>query len=260
MILFDSNMTMNTRQTAILDLLRNEQRLSVRELAKRFTVTEMTIRRDLDALEAQGFLVRTHGGGMPTGKLRFAHSAFPQFDTSPMQRAIGQAAAKLVQPGQTIMVDTGTTALEVARHLPQDANITVATTSLCVAQALYGSPLNVLIFGGFLRKEFPSLYGPLTEKMLEGFHVDILFMGCDGADAEGFYTGDLHISQLEQAMIRIADRTIVVTESQKFGHRAFVRYAVPTDIHTLVTDNGLPEQDRLALEEQGLHVVAVTAE
>ncbi len=247
---------MNSRQTTILNTLGQHERVSVRELAAQFGVTEMTVRRDLRELEAQGLLVRTHGGGLAMGKIRFLNSAFPHYAVTPEKAAIGKVAAGLVQPGQTVMVDTGTTALEVARHLPANAGITVATNSLCVAQELYGSPLNVLLLGGFLRREFPSLYGPLTEQMLNGFHVDFLFMGCDGADsADGFYTADLHVSSLEQAMMRIANHIVVVTEHAKFGRKAFARYARPEEVHTLVTDAGVSDIDRATLEGQGVRVV-----
>ncbi len=246
----------NIRQQTILDIMHDNGRVSVRELAARFAVSEMTIRRDLTALQQGGYLVRTHGGGLATNRADFLQRAFPSAAVSPKKAAIGRAAAALVGPGQTVMVDTGTTALEVARNLPRDAGITVATTSLCVAEELYGEPLNVLLLGGFMRKEFPSLYGPITENMLQALHVDVLFIGCDGADSEaGFYTADLHVSSLEQAMMRISDRVVVVTESAKFGKRAFARYAVPEEIHTLVTDPALPERDLKNLQERGVTVM-----
>ncbi len=247
---------MKDRRTAILETLRDEGRVLVGSLATRIGVSEMTIRRDLSELETAGIVTRTHGGAVPTGRLRFLLSAFPHYELNACKAAIGKHAAGLVRSGQTVMLDTGTTALEVARHLPQDTAVTVLTTSLCVAQELYGSALNVLLLGGFLRKEFPSLYGPLTESMLGSFHIDLLFMGCDGAHAvEGFYSADLHVSSLEQAMIRIADRVVVVTESHKFGKKSFVRYATPEKIHTLVTDGGLSGEDRARLREQGVHIV-----
>lgn len=247
---------MKLRHAAILDLLKEDQQVNVRDLAQRLSVSEMTVRRDMARLEDQGFLVRTHGGGVTTGKLNFLHSTMPEMNVSVEKTAIGKLAASLVKPEQTIMLDAGTTALQVALNLPQDTGITVATVSLCVAQALYGSGLDILLIGGYLRKEFPSMYGPMTEKALADFHVDILFAGCDGASStEGFYIGDLYLSNLEKAMIRIANNVVIVAESEKFKRRAFVRYAKPENIHCIVTDSGLSDEDRKCLEEQGVNVL-----
>jgi DeoR/GlpR family transcriptional regulator of sugar metabolism len=249
-------MVLNARQSAILDLLRDEQRVNVAKLASHFSVSEMTIRRDLSTLSDKGFLVRTHGGGVAAGKMRFLQSAFPTNEPSPLKVGIGRAAAQLVESGQTIMIEAGSTALEVARHLPHDASLTVATTSLCVAQELYRTPVNVLILGGFLRKDHPSLYGPLTESIVKDFHVDTLFMGCDGASADdGFYSIDLHISSLEQAMMEIASKIVIVAESVKFTRRAFVRYATLQQVHTLVTDAYLSEEDREKLKDKGVNLI-----
>ncbi|HEY3417088.1 MAG TPA: DeoR/GlpR family DNA-binding transcription regulator [Armatimonadota bacterium] len=249
----ETNMMMNTRQQQILGQIQQVQRASVRALATQFGVSEMTIRRDLDTLEGAGRLMRTHGGCTVVGKIELPAQGFPVYPTSAEKSAIGQLAAGLVEPGQTIMVDSGFTALEVARHLPRDAGISVVTTSLLVAQELFSTPINVILLGGILSKDIPRLYGPLTESLLRGFHVDTLFIGCDGASSmEGFSSTDLHLSSLEQALIRIADRVVVVTESAKFGRRAFARFATPEEVHTIVTDSGLSAEDRRNLEERGV--------
>jgi len=247
---------MNTRQSEIIDLLQKDERVSVRRLAEHFAVSPMTIRRDMAMLEEQGFLIRTHGGGLPAGKLRFLQRAFPHYSVSPQKAAIGKLAARQVQSGQTVMVDSGTTTLEVARSLPTDINIVVATTSIWVAQELYGSPFHLVLFGGFIRAGFPSTYGPLTEAMLKDFHVDMLFVGCDGADSKsGFYTTDLGTTSLEQLMISISDYVVVVAESAKFGSKAFVRYATLDQVDALVTDTGLSLADRKNLEGNGIKVL-----
>lgn len=249
---------MNDRKATILEMLQESGQVGVAELAARFGVSEMTIRRDLDDLQEQGLALRTHGGAVSTGRLRFLQMGLPTYRASQAKVAIGELAARLAEPGQTVMIDTGATALEVARHLPSDAGITVVTTSLCVAQDLYGSSVRVLLLGGFLREEFPSVYGPLTEKLLQDIRVDVLFIGCDGADSRaGFYSNDLHISSQEQAMIGIAKHVIVVTESAKFGRSAFARYAAVEQVDTLVTDSGLTPADRSNLEERGVTILTV---
>lgn len=247
---------MDERKAAIVGVLADQERASVRELARRFAVSGMTIRRDLDELERQGLVVRTHGGAVSSGKLRFIHGALPDGEVSEAKAAIGRRAAELAEPGRMIMVDTGTTALEVARHIPRDSGITVVTTSLGVGQELYRSELDVLLLGGFLRREFPSVYGPMTEKLLDEIRVDTLFIGCDGAFSnDGFYSNDLHVSSLEQAMTRIASQVVVVTESAKFGRRAYGRYATVGEVDVVVTDRGISAEDRRNLEERGVTVI-----
>ena len=247
---------MTARRAAILELLQEAETLNVRQLASRFDVSEMTIRRDLEDLEDRGYLVRTHGGAIATAKLRFLESSVPDYAVSQKKAAIGRRAARLVQPKQTVMVDGGTTTLEVTRNIPQDAGIVIATTSLCVAQILFGSPIDVVILGGMLRKEFPSVYGPITESVLSSFHVDVLFIGCDGAHSvDGFYTTEPRTCAMEQIMIGIADRVVMVTESAKFHQRSFVRFAQPSDVNVLVTDEGLSQNYRANLEERGVEVM-----
>ncbi len=254
-------MTVADRHAVILKQLETDERVTVRQLAELFGVSEMTVRRDLSRLQQQGLLVRTHGGGTAASALKVVQSAFPAYEHSSKKEAIGRLAAGLVSPGQTIMVDSGTTVLEVAKHLPQDSGIVVATTSLCVAQELHRSSIEVLLLGGFVRKEFPSVCGPMTEKLLSNLRLDVLFVGCDGADSvDGFYMSDMRVSDLEQAMIRIAQRVVVVTESTKFGRRAFVRYAEPGQVHTVVTDSGLSGAALMNLEDAGVTVLMAEEE
>jgi len=247
---------MNLRQTEISNILNSEQEVSVQDLAERFGVSQMTIRRDLSFLESQGLAVRHHGGAMLAGKLRFLRGAFPEQAESPGKRALGRVAATLVSEGETVMVDSSATTFEVALQLPPDIGITLATTSLGIAQALYGSGMSILVLGGFLREDNPSVYGPLTEQSLAGLTVDTLFVGCDGADSsDGFYMADLYAASLEQAMIHAAHRVVVVTASAAFARRSFARYAVPQQVQYVVTDAGLSPRDRANLEERGVTVL-----
>jgi DeoR/GlpR family transcriptional regulator of sugar metabolism len=252
---------MNTRQSEILDLLQKKERVTVRALAEHFKVSPMTIRRDLAELEERSFLIRTHGGGLPTTKLRLLQRAFPNFTVSAEKEAIGKLAASQVGPGQTIMVDSGTTALEVARNLPRNFDLTIATTSIWVAQELYGSSLRLVLFGGFMREGFPSTYGPQTEAMLKEFHAHVLFIGCDGADSRnGFYTNDLLTVGLEQQMMSVAERVILVAESAKFTRKALVRYATADQVDVVVTDSSLSSTDRKNLEKQGVTILVAEEE
>ncbi|MCE5324358.1 DeoR/GlpR family DNA-binding transcription regulator [bacterium] len=246
----------STRQIEIINKLQDCGSVSVKDLARDFAVSEMTIRRDLARLQNRGLLQRTHGGGAPAGKLKFLQNALLHYTASVTKSAIGELAASLVSPGETIMVDSGSTTLEVARHLPKSLGLTIATTSLCVAQELYGSPIQVMVLGGILRSDFPGLIGPITDSILSNLHVNTLFIGCDGADSQnGFYMSDLNASGQERAMIRVADRVILVTESTKFKRCTFARFAAPYEIDTIITDPGISQTDKANLEEAGVKVL-----
>jgi DeoR family fructose operon transcriptional repressor len=249
---------MNIRQTEILRLLEQRRTVSLAEIKSLFDVSEMTIRRDLSALEEMGYVTRIHGG--VTARVRlFFDSSFSQRERQQVEqkRAISRMAADLVQPGENVILDTGTTTLYLARELVRrQLVLTVATTSLAVASTLFNSSIDVLIFGGFLRREIPDLVGPLTEKNLLEFHANKIFMGCDGLiPEEGFFTSDLNISSIEEKMVKNAERVIVLTDSTKFGKKSFVKYAGVESVDTVVTDSGVEPAAAAALSARGVELL-----
>jgi DeoR/GlpR family transcriptional regulator of sugar metabolism len=249
---------MNIRQSRILELVEKNERVSIGDIRKAFDVSEMTVRRDLAYLEESGYVTRLHGGVMARRKL-FLDATFSQKlkEHVDEKKLIAAAAASLVESGENIILDTGTTTLYIAEELVKlDLSVTVATTSLAVASALFNSNLEVLIFGGFLRREIPDLFGPLTERNLQEFHAHTLFMGCDGLSAEdGFYSSDLHISKIEEGLVAIADRVVVVTDSSKFGKKSFARIAGVEEVHAVITDRGAPDSLVRALRARGVEVI-----
>lgn len=249
---------MRARQADILELLQQRQHMTIQELATHFGVSEMTIRRDTLALEERGILLRTYGGGVIFGQRSPSAPPITLSAGNPQKVAIGKLAAGLVAPRQTVMVDTGTTALEVARHLPVDAGITMATTSLPTAQEISRTHIDVLLLGGLVHGETQRLYGYLMEQMLQNLHVDLLFLGCGGADStDGFYAYDLRFYPQLQAMMRCATKTIVVAESEKFQRKSLIRYAQLSEVHCVITDHNLSPRDRQNLEEHGVEVLLV---
>jgi DeoR/GlpR family transcriptional regulator of sugar metabolism len=249
---------MNIRQSRILEMLEKHGRISLSEIKEVFPVSEMTIRRDLAALEEEGYATRIHGGVIAQNRL-FFDGSFLQKEKAQVaeKKAIARKAAGLVEAGENIILDTGTTTLHVARELVKTNRVfTVATTSLAVASVLFNSTISVLIFGGFLRREIPDLVGPLTEKNLSDFHAHKLFMGCDGVvPGEGFYTSDLNISRIEEIMVKTTDRVIVVTDSTKFGRKSFARYADFSSVDTIITDGNIHGEVLRQLEEAGVEVM-----
>jgi DeoR family fructose operon transcriptional repressor len=249
---------MNIRQSQILELIEKHERVSIASIRDAFSVSEMTVRRDLAYLEENGYVARIHGGVIAGRRLFFA-SSFSHRTKEHVEekRKIAQVAVSLIEPGENIILDTGTTTLYIAEVLVKlGLVITVGTTSLAVANTLFNSNMDVLIFGGFLRRGIPDLFGPLTERNLQEFHAHKLFMGCDGLSAsEGFFTSDLHISKIEESMVTIADRVIVVTDSSKFGKKSFVRYADAKSVHTLVTDSMVSEEHIRDFKREGVEVI-----
>jgi DeoR/GlpR family transcriptional regulator of sugar metabolism len=249
---------MNIRQSRILELIESKERVSIGDIRDAFDVSEMTVRRDLNFLEENGYVTRVHGGVIARRKL-FLDSTFSQKRKEHVEkkRAIAHTAVSLIQPGDNVILDTGTTTLCIAEELVRlDMVVTVATTSLAVASTLFNSSMDVLIFGGFLRREIPDLFGPLTERNLQGFHAHRLFMGCDGLSFEdGFFTSDLHISKIEEMMVTVADRVIVVTDSSKFGRKSFVRHATADAVHAVITDRNADRRQVEGFRKMGVEVI-----
>ena len=248
---------MNERQAEILDVLSRRGKASVRELAKKFRVNAMTIRRDLSALESEGRLVRTHGGAM-ISKMGVVEFAFAEKARKRMaeKKAIAAAVARRVAPGSTISLDTGTTTLEVARAIAGIEGLTVLTSSLAIASVLYARDnIKLVLLGGTVRRNSPDLSGPLTEENLRKFRVSTAILGADGISPDGLFTFDEGVSRVSRAMIAGAAETVVVADSSKFGVTAFVKFADWAEISCLFTDSEVPPAVRGWLEKKAREVI-----
>lgn len=253
--MLDSNM--NSRQKQLLDKLKNTGELSIEEEAANFSVSAMTIRRDFQYFEDCGLAIRTHGGAV--SKENSAESFFLNDKPSANQKKIGAAALQILEPGNTVMIGVGTTTLQLARHLAgSNIDISVLTNSLPVAAALFRTRYNVLLTGGLLRARSLDLTGPVAEKNLSEFYIDMLITGCDGAvSTEGFFTSDLNMATMERKSVEISGKVVVLAESRKFEKRSFVKFADLSDVSTLISDKGLAEDDRKKLEDAGIEVITV---
>ncbi len=239
------------RHRRILELLARDGEVSVQQLSSLFAVTPMTIRRDLEALEREGRLTRTHGGAVYSQRavIEFAFLERGREHQAEKQ-AIAREAARLVEPGMRLVLDTGTTSLAVAHRLTGTPRLTVLTTSLAIASALHAHEnIELILLGGNVRRSSPDLTGPLTEENLARFRVDIAFVGCDGADATGAYTTDMAVARVTRAMIGCARRVVLVADSSKFGREAFVRYAAWENFQQVITDGGLTSRARKWLKK-----------
>lgn len=249
---------MNQRQRTILKKLKKLGHVSIADEAMSFGVNEMTIRRDLKFFEELGEATRVHGGAIPRSQ---APLGVDSLISSPRdaQVRIAREVVKQLDPGSTVLLNTGTTVLQVAREIAAaELRLTVMTNSLPVAVALYQSDCQVLLTGGALRQESLDLTGPITEKNLDEVYVDVLIAGCDGAiPEEGFFTTDLNLAEMEKKSVKISRRVIVITESFKFGKRSFAKFASPDEVDLVISDDQLNDSDRKSLASQNVTLTMV---
>ncbi|NLF07635.1 MAG: DeoR/GlpR transcriptional regulator [Pirellulaceae bacterium] len=246
------------RRREILRLLDDRAECSVDALAERFGVSGMTIRRDLRALAADGRALRTHGGAAPAPSVSFEFQFLERSKRmAPAKEAIAAAAAELVEDGQTVMLDSGTTTLAVARRLRAKRRLTVVTTSLPIAAELHGRPdSRLILLGGLLRQDAPDLVGPLTEANIENLHADAAFIGADGVDTRGnVYTDSLELCSVLAKMTAAARRTFIVADHEKVGRRALARFATLAKIEALITDGGVDRKLIAELKRRGVPVI-----
>ena len=238
----NSRMSQTQRLESIRQKLLKAEKVSIEKLAHSFKVSGMTVRRDLDLLESRGEVVRTYGGAALAKRLSFEF-AFrdKQNENQQQKRSIAQQAVKHVKDGQVIMLDTGTTTLQVARELIGKHKVTIITTSLAIVSELqFAGGIEVVLLGGFLRGGSPDIYGPLAEQNIERFSADIAFMGADAVDNEGnIYTDDLRVVNIDRKMASNASEVIVVADGSKFGKKAMCKVFGSGDYNLIISDAGI---------------------
>lgn len=250
------------RRARIVEQVQRDGSVRVADLAARFGVSEVTIRSDLVILEKEGRLLRDRGGALAKGGNHFVTSLLGVDQRASLRldqkRRIGAAAAKLVSPGDAILIDAGTTAVEIARRLAQVAPLTVVTNALNVALELGAVPGHRLILlGGAFNRESSSTVGALTEQALADLSVQKLFLGTQALTADGLTDSTMEIAQAKRAMIRSARQVILVTDSSKWGTTSLTKVAPLSEIDTIITDTDLPADARKEIEALGIELVPV---
>ncbi len=253
-------MLIEERRQHILAIAHNEGRVRVRDLSKALGISQITIRKDLDHLQAKGLLQRSHGGALPAQPGALFDPSLQEKEKSHHheKERIGAAAAEMVQEGQCVMLDSGTTTTAVAHALKRFSNLTVITNAVNIAAELTATNLEVILTGGILRKNSFSLVGPLAEDMLAEMHADILFLGVDGFDLEaGLTTPNLLESRVNRAMVTGATKVVAVCDSTKFDRRSLSRIVPATAVHHVITDSALPKTMLEALQGLNMEVTLV---
>lgn len=228
------------RRSAIMDMLDRAASVQVADLAKTFGVSAVTIRADLDALEENGKLRRTHGGAVSLSKRLTVSIQDRRVNVNvAAKQAIAHAAIELVEDGDSLLVDSGTTALEFVRMLGQRNDVTVVTADITVANYIDESlpSVDAIVLGGALRKGHRYLYGSLALRSLEALHADKAFL-CPTALVPGcgFMTNYEQMAEVKAAMMGAAGTRIVLMDASKVGASGLFRFARPQDAGVIVMD------------------------
>ncbi|MFE7213911.1 DeoR/GlpR family DNA-binding transcription regulator [Streptomyces sp. NPDC001698] len=263
----NQNLLAEQRRALILDEVRRRGGVRVNELTRKLGVSDMTVRRDLDALARQGVLEKVHGGAVPVVE---ASTHEPGFEAKSgleltAKEDIARVAARLVSPGTAIALSGGTTTYALAQHLLDVPDLTVVTNSVRVADVFHSAQrtsgqrqgaATVVLTGG-VRTPSDSLVGPVADQAIASLHFDVLFLGVHGISAEaGLSTPNLAEAETNRRLVQSARRVVVVADHTKWGVVGLSSFAALDRIDTLVTDAGLPAEARAEISEHLRLVVA----
>jgi DeoR family transcriptional regulator of aga operon len=236
------------RRQAILDAVRSTGYVRAVELTEKLHVDSSTIRRDMDRLERAGLVKRMHGGALPADPEETIDTPYEvrRSQHSKAKAAIGRAAAALVQNGQTVLIDNGSTTYEVAAALKDHRGLTVVTNDLMVAMCLRAQGVHqVHVTGGLLLDTVFTLVGPVATNAVEGLNVDWAFLGAEGVDPDAGVT-NINVIEvpLKRAMIASAAQVVVVVDSSKLGKRSLATVCSLDSVDIIVTDDQIPDEAR----------------
>jgi len=250
------------RRRKILEILDEQERVTVEELVSRFRISAVTVRGDLDALAELGALVRSHGGAV---KKVSPLQDYPLNVKETLHHSekvrIGHAAAQLIKQDQTVILDSGTTTVEIARQIKflKLKSVTVITNALNIAMELANLPhVSVIMLGGMLRQMSYSLVGPQAEQTLRDLNAHHVFLGVDGIDLDiGLSTPDVFESQLNSLMIKVAREVTVVSDSSKFGRRSLSVISRIDTVHRVISDDKIAPEIVAQLQARNIEVIIV---
>ncbi len=252
-------MSSKERREQILQLVTRNEEVKISNLSQLFGVSEISIRRDLIELESEGLLKRTYGGAIFTAKV-IQEQSFKEKINKHLEekKRIAALAVKMIQRGNRIFLDSGTTTLQIAQMIKNPQDLTVVTTSLPIAEELGTySGINLVLTGGIYNLTYQSLVGPLTVRNLAQFYVKKAFMGMDGLSiSNGLTTISTLEAEVSQAILQIAGEVIVVADHGKIGKIGFAHIAPITKMHKLITDEHPDTKDFIkSLEDKSIEVL-----
>ncbi|MBY0243128.1 MAG: DeoR family transcriptional regulator [Burkholderiaceae bacterium] len=246
------------RRETILQLLARQGSVQVTDMVQQFGVSAVTIRSDLSALESQGLVTRSHGGALLARTPPPEHSIRQKDAINHEQKErIGAVAASLVQPGDNIIIDSGTTTISLARQLRDADGVTIATNGLNIAWELQDAPgVDLILTGGLLHKKSLSIQGSQAESCLQAYSFDKLFLGVDGFDLQfGVTTHHEAEASLNHKMVERSRKVIVLTDASKFGRVSLHRIVQLDRVHTVITDAAISPEYREGLQRLGIELL-----
>lgn len=254
-------MMQEVRQASILNILHENGSVKIKDLAQRFNVSIVTIRRDLDELAADGLVTKVYGGAVMPQRYRVGCLQILDVSASSHRREkalIGAAAAALVQEGETILLDIGETVLEIAKSVRNYQNITILTPSVPVLTELSSTSLPIYSLGGRMRNREMAFYGSIALYSLNQFCVDKAFIGCGGCTIDhGITDYSSDSAELHTAIVQRAKQSILVTDSSKFGRDAFAVIGSIDCVDMIITDSGISSEYADAIRSRGVELKIV---
>ncbi|MEI9744359.1 DNA-binding transcriptional regulator YciT [Enterobacter ludwigii] len=243
---------MNSRQQIILQMVIDQGRVSVVDLAKTTGVSEVTIRQDLNLLEKQSYLRRVHGYAVP---LDSEDVETRMMNNYALKRELAEFAASLVNNGETVFIENGSSNALLARTLAEQKDVTIITVSSYIAHLLKETRCEVILLGGIYQKKSESMVGPLTRQYVQQVHFSKAFIGIDGWQPETGFTGrDMMRSDVVNAVLEKECEAIVLTDSSKFGAVHPYTMGPVSRFSRVITDERLSDEHRIKLEDDGLIV------
>lgn len=250
---------MTDRQTKILEMVNRQKKVKVTELSEALLVSQVTIRKDLDALESMDIITREHGYAVIKNMSDIGNRLAVCYD---VKLKIAKAAAELISDGETIMIESGSSCALLVEELAKNKNdITVITNSSFIARFIRqagGGVSRVVLLGGEYQKESEVMVGPLVKVCASEFYVDKLFMGTDGFIPNvGFTCGDMMRAEAMKSLAASARRAIILTDSSKFNELGVVLQSKLSDIDMVITDSNIPADAKAILEKNEIKIEIV---
>ena len=247
---------MKERQNRILDALTKHEKLEVKELAEMMEVSQVTIRKDLDALTQQGLIIRNHGYATLNNSDDMNNRLAYHYE---MKQRIAKKVCEDIHDGETIMIESGSCCALVALEIAQSKkNITIITNSAFIADYIRNEDIKVILLGGEYQASSQVLVGPITINNAKNFFVDKYFIGADGFSEKSGFTGKNYLrAETVREMAKQAAHVIVVTESEKFGHIGTVNLLDTNNVAKVYTDTHIPQEDEIYLNEMNVEVIKV---